>query len=128
MDTASNINTLFSLLVIAALLLSYSTDDVSTSDSAFFSSSQQTSLCKNAQTISSVSNQFPGVAQKDDNTTPSQGTATVSSSCSISLQVIPVEKQHLAPPHKTSFAFPPFTPAIASQAFVFQEPDPPQTV
>ena len=128
MDTESKINTFISLLVIAALLLSYSMDNVSASNSTFYNSSQQTLLCKNAQVISSANNHFSGVAQKDKDSAPSQGTTTVSPSCSISLQVIPVKKQNMIPPRKTSFAFPPFTPAISSQAFVFQEPDPPQTI
>lgn len=128
MDTKSKFSTLLSFLVLAALLLSYSMESVSSSNSTFYSSSQQSSLCKGAQIISSVNNQPSGVKQGDEDTVPSQGATTVSSSCSVSLQVIPVKKHNLISPSVSSLVFLPFTPAISSQAFVFQEPDPPQTI
>ncbi|WP_372636989.1 hypothetical protein [Fodinibius sp.] len=129
MNTESIFGALLPFLM-TAVLLSYSMEGVSPSATVSFDSSQQSSLCKNILQTSLVkAKDHPsGVKQSDEQSTPSQGATTVSSSCNTSLQVIPVEKQHLAGPHESSLLFPPYTSDVPSQAFVFQEPDPPQTI
>ena len=126
MDTRNISSTFLSFLVIAVMLLSYSTKDVSLSNSV--SLSQQSTFCKNAHQTSIVKDQPSEVTQEGSEATSAQGSSPVSSSCSISLQVIPVEKQYMLSPGESSLVFPPHTSVISSQAFVFQEPDPPQTV
>lgn len=115
--------------LMTAVLLSYSMEGVSPSVAVSYDSSQQGSLCINALQASFVkANNHPsGVRQNEEQSTPSQGATAVSSTCNISLQVIPVEKQHLAAPHESRLLFPPYTSVVSSQSFVFQEPDPPQT-
>lgn len=128
MNTESIFNTFLSLLMVAVVLLSYSMEGVSLSNSIAVESSQQSSLCKNAFQTSLVKNQPSEVNQGDEGTTSSQKTAAVSSSCSTSLQVVPVKKQELEAPAESSLIFAPYASSVSSQVFVFQEPDPPQTI
>jgi hypothetical protein len=125
MDTGIKFSSLLSFLLVVPLLLSYSMADVSKSN--FYSSTQQNSFCKKAQITSLVESQPSGVKQSKEDAVPSQGVNSIST-CSMSLQVIPVKEQNLVSPGEDSFVFPPFTPATSSQAFMFQEPDPPQTI
>lgn len=125
MDRRNISSTFLSLLVIAVMLLSYSTKDVSLSNSVALS--QQSSFCKNAQQTLITKDQPSEITKEGSEATSTQGSSSVSSSCNISLQVIPVEKRYMLSPGERSLVFPPHT-TISSQAFVFQEPDPPQTV
>lgn len=125
MDTKSKFSTFFFFLMMAVLLLS----GVSTSNTISFGSDQQSSLCKNAHLTSLVNGDQPFEVKKGgEGATPSQGATPVSSSCSISLHVIPVKKLSLGSPKESSLTFSPYTSVIPSQAFVYQEPNPPQTV
>lgn len=125
MDTENIRSTFLSFLMIAVVLLPYGAEGVSLSSS--ISTSQQNSLCKKASQTAVVKDQPSEVKQGDKKATSTQSATSVSS-CSISLQVIPAEKQYVLLPGRKSFVFLPYTPAISSQAFVFQEPDPPQTI
>lgn len=128
LDTNNIYHGSLSLLMIVVVLLSYSVEGVYPSNPfSSLDSSQENSLCKNVHQPSLEKNKDKPseINRRNEESSPSQRT-TMISSCSLSLQVIPVEKQRLVPPRKTSFAFPPFPSAISSQAFVFQEPDPPQ--
>ena len=114
------------LLLMAVVSLSYSADGISLSSS--ISTSQQNSSCKNAYKTVIVKDQPSEVTQEASEATPAQGSTTISSSCSTSLQVIPVAKQKLESPGENSIFFAPCTSKISSQAFVFQEPEPPQII
>lgn len=128
MDSESIFHTLVTLLLMAALLLSFSMAGVSQFNATSFGSSQENSVCEKALQNSLSKDKPFGFKQEDNEANPSESATTVTSSCSISLQVIAVEKQNLAAPAESSFTFPPQTSGIFSQAFVYQEPDPPQTI
>jgi len=126
MDTENIPGIFLSFLLVAVMLLSYSTKDVSLSNSV--SLSQQSSFCNNIHQTSFVKDRPSGVEQGESNSNPSQGATTVSYSCNISLQILPIEKQNLESPAEDSFVFQSYNSTVSSQAFVFQEPDPPQTI
>lgn len=128
MDSENSRNTFLSLVMIVVVLLSFGMEGISTSDSVSLASGKQSLYCANTTPTSLAKDQASGVAQSDQEPSPSQGTATVSSSCSISLQVIPAKKQSLMAPTEESLILPPYIAAVSSQAFVFQEPDPPQII
>lgn len=130
MDTESIYSALLPLLMIS-VLLSFGVKDVSPSAAVSFDSGQQNSLCKKnilQTSLAKAIDYSPGVSQRDEQSAASQGSTTASSSCQTSLQLIPVEMQHLAAPRESPLLFPPYISAIPSHAFVFQEPDPPQTI
>jgi len=105
-------------------------EGVYSSNAISMSSSQQYSFCKTALPASAAavqSTHSSGVEEEQEQSSPVQDVSNILSSCN-TLQVISVEKKQLTPPGARSFTFPPFSAAIASQAFVFQEPDPPQTI
>lgn len=129
MDTESLFSTLLPFLLIA-IMLSYSMENVSPSAAVSIDSSQESPRCKKMLQTSLVkaNDHTSGVTQGAEQTAPFQESTSVSSNCNTFLQLIPVETQHLAAPGESSLLFPPYITATPSHAFVFQEPDPPQTI
>ena|GEM_PF-4451258 len=130
MDNKSTLNTLLSLLLLVAILLSYSIEGVYPSFNSYsnISSVQQHSMCwkAKAQQLSLAMHKPAGVNQHQNQSSSPQAATAITYSCNISLQMIAVKKQKIGTSASAKLIHPPFTPTISSQVFINREPDPPQ--
>lgn len=82
-------------------------------------------MCKNIDPP--LSNELPSELNTGNQDAPIPQSATaIAFSCTMSLQMISVEKQVLLSPTESTMLISAHEAKLSSQVFVFQEPDPPQ--
>jgi|AntRauTorckE6833_2_1112554.scaffolds.fasta_scaffold01993_6 hypothetical protein len=117
----------FSLLLMIAVLSSYGMQGLYPSSALSTSDSNSAAfICINMDQPTSPTKLPSEVNNNSPDSSAPQGSTTTAYSCNSSVQTIPVEKQYLQQPTESTIIRSAYNATLASQIFVFQEPDPPR--